>query len=100
MAKITLVKTLADGREFDVNVYSQEHAERLLQDPRYSPARPTNLDQDVESSDGEDVPADGEVSNDKDVLVAEAHELGLGAPSQLSRWSVETLKQRIAEARE
>lgn len=34
---------------------------------------------------------------DKAPLVARAHELGLGAPSQLTRWSVEKLQAAIAE---
>lgn len=34
---------------------------------------------------------------EKDALVARAHELGLGAPSQLTRWSVEKLQAAIKE---
>lgn len=36
---------------------------------------------------------------DKAILVARAHELGLGAPSQLARWSIEKLQTAITEAK-
>ena len=38
------------------------------------------------------------VLSEKDTLVKQAHELGLGSPSTLKRLSIETLQERIEEA--
>lgn len=40
-----------------------------------------------------------EKTDDKTELINEAHELGLGSPSTLKRLSIETLKERIEEAK-
>jgi hypothetical protein len=39
------------------------------------------------------------VINEKDILVNIAHDLGLGSPSTLKRLSIDTLNERIEEAK-
>lgn len=78
-----LVKTI-HGREYRMFA-SPEHAAALLRDPRYRRA-------DTPETDTLEQPsaADG--------LIERAHALGLGAPSQLRRWSAERLMREIDKA--